>query len=151
MKINCAAKLRKALDFARAKDEKRKSEIRKRLFQAFQEIEDGHNDEAQKLIEEITNIVDSSSLGSTLIGCLSRIVAYEANSEENYVSGYCSSKSEYSISSDFGEHTFFFSENREDGRQGLCGGIVYHGCPEEGYKENGSVSLSPEYGWQIHT
>lgn len=55
------------------------------------------------------------------------------------------------ISSDFGEHCFFFSEEYEDGSTGICGGIVFHGFKGEDYKQNGSVQMSPSYGWQIHT
>lgn len=33
----------------------------------------------------------------------------------------------------------------------LVGGIIFHGWPETGYKENFAVSLCPSYGWKIHT
>lgn len=55
------------------------------------------------------------------------------------------------ISADFCENCFFFSEFDKDGNAGLCGGIIFHGYPEDGYQENGSVMISPSYGWQIHT
>ena len=55
------------------------------------------------------------------------------------------------ISSDFGEHCFFFQDIDGNGNVGICGGIVYHGNPKSGYKQNGSVQLTPSYGWQIHT
>lgn len=38
-----------------------------------------------------------------------------------------------------------------NGKQGLVGGIIFHGWKETGYKENYSVQLMPAYGWQIHT
>lgn len=55
------------------------------------------------------------------------------------------------ISRDYGEHCFFFSEIYEDGSVGICGGIVFHGFKENGYQENGSVMAEPTCGWQIHT
>lgn len=55
------------------------------------------------------------------------------------------------VFADHGLHTFGFVEEREDGTQGVKGGIVFHGFPDEGYIQNGSVQLSPTYGWQIHT
>lgn len=33
----------------------------------------------------------------------------------------------------------------------INGGIVFHGWPETGYKTNGSVQISPSYGWSKHT
>ena len=60
-------------------------------------------------------------------------------------------RSTITISSDFGEHCFFFSNKDENGDVGICGGIIYHGNPKDGYKTNGSVQLTPSYGWQIHT
>ena len=62
---------------------------------------------------------------------------------------------EINIYGDFTKHSFTFSETylREDlrGREGICGGIIYHGCPKEGYRTAGSVMMSPSYGWHIHT
>lgn len=55
------------------------------------------------------------------------------------------------ISSDFGKHCFFFSTYYADGNTGICGGIVFHGFPEEGYVSNGSIQIEPDYGWHIHT
>lgn len=47
-------------------------------------------------------------------------------------------------------HEFSFCEFINDVPQ-LCGGIVFHGWPETGYKINNSVQLTPQYGWAIHT
>lgn len=55
------------------------------------------------------------------------------------------------IDSDFGEHTFAFAVIREDGSVSMNGGIVFHGFPEDGYMENGSTMIEPDYGWHIHT
>ena len=55
------------------------------------------------------------------------------------------------ISADFGDRNFFFSEIMEDGSCGICGGIIFHGFPNEGFQQNGSVMVVPSYGWHIHT
>ena len=54
------------------------------------------------------------------------------------------------IGTDYDEKCFTFWEKYSDGRIGICGGIIFHGVPGA-YLENGSVQLSPSYGWQIHT
>lgn len=36
-------------------------------------------------------------------------------------------------------------------KERLGGHIVFHGWPETGYQENGSVQLDPRYGWSTHT
>lgn len=59
--------------------------------------------------------------------------------------------SELNIGSDFCEHSFTFSICREDGSVSLNGGMIFHGFPKDGYRENGSVQIEPEYGWSIHT
>lgn len=59
--------------------------------------------------------------------------------------------SEVNVYSDFCEHSFTFSVKRDDGTLVLNGGMIFHGFPGEGYKQNGSVQLAPAYGWQIHT
>jgi len=58
---------------------------------------------------------------------------------------------EVRICADFGEHCFGFGIIRKDGTMSLNGGIIFHGLPDEGYKTNGSVEISPEYGWATHT
>lgn len=58
---------------------------------------------------------------------------------------------EVNVYSDFGEHCFYFTVKRENGSVSMNGGMIFHGFPGEGYKQNGSVQLSPAYGWQIHT
>lgn len=55
------------------------------------------------------------------------------------------------IYSSFDEHCFYFEAIREDGSVSLAGGMIFHGFPDEGYKQNGSVQLTPSYGWSIHT
>lgn len=54
------------------------------------------------------------------------------------------------ISRDFTDRSFTFAEYY-GGRFHLCGGIIFHGYPDEGYMENCSVQLTPSYGWSRHT
>ena len=56
------------------------------------------------------------------------------------------------VMSDYGKHCFTFRETRiDDPTHAIFGGIIFHGTPETGYLENGSCSLTPTYGWSIHT
>lgn len=77
----------------------------------------------------------------TFDACFSRLLARSTN--ENV--------KEVIVTSEHGEHCFFFREVYENGGTGICGGIIFHGFPDSGYKENGSVMLSPSFGWSIHT
>ena len=54
------------------------------------------------------------------------------------------------IYKDFAERSFTFCE-KVGGESRMAGGIIFHGYPKEGYKQNGSVMLRPSYGWSIHT
>lgn len=49
-----------------------------------------------------------------------------------------------------GSNEFVFCEYI-DGKQGLVGGIIFHGWPESGYMKNNAVQLIPHYGWSKHT
>lgn len=66
---------------------------------------------------------------------------------------YC--PTEVHIYADCYDHCFTFKEEylREDlrDREGIFGGIIYHGCEKDGYRTNGSVMIAPSYGWSIHT
>ena len=55
------------------------------------------------------------------------------------------------LTRDWDEHCFNFAVLRADGSVMLNGGVIFHGFPESGYKQNGSVQIDPSYGWQIHT
>lgn len=55
------------------------------------------------------------------------------------------------ICRDFSDRSFTFYEDFGNDHYGMNGGIIFHGYPEEGYKENCSVQLTPSYGWSIHT
>ena len=52
---------------------------------------------------------------------------------------------------DYYEHSFTFTVYNEDGSISINGGVIFHGFPEQGYRESGSVCIEPTYGWQIHT
>lgn len=58
---------------------------------------------------------------------------------------------EVHISSDWYDHCFAFGVYRADGTFYMNGGIIFHGLPESGYEENGSVSMDRCYGWSTHT
>lgn len=74
-----------------------------------------------------------------------RMLRMECNSQ------LYNSDNEYIIGSDWDKYCLGFHENRVDGLCGLAGGIIFHGFPESGYRENGSVQIEPAYGWQTHT
>lgn len=76
----------------------------------------------------------------SLMDCLKRFHSYTRSASDQYIEMcYFPPYKEFN----FCEYT--------NGRIGLVGGIIFHGWPETGYKENGSVQLSPCYGWPIHT
>lgn len=55
------------------------------------------------------------------------------------------------IFTDYEEHSFFFREVYENGSEGICGGVLYHGMPGE---RDNSMSVCIDgraYGWHIHT
>ena len=59
-----------------------------------------------------------------------------------------------SVGSDWYEHCFSFCvEYMRNGEWQYYynGGVIYHGCPKEGYRENGSFMEPGCYGWSIHT
>lgn len=62
----------------------------------------------------------------------------------------CNDSHEIVISRDFAERSFIFTE-LIDGKPQLNGGIIFHGYPEEGYKDGCSVQLTKSYGWSVHT
>lgn len=58
---------------------------------------------------------------------------------------------EVRISKDWYEHCFAFGVYLADGTLYMNGGIIFHGLPDGGYEENGSVQLDRNYGWSTHT
>lgn len=69
------------------------------------------------------------------------------------LAGYLASPNiaEVRISTDFEKHSFSFGVYREDGSLYMNGGIIFHGLPETGYMQNGSVEIDPHFGWATHT
>lgn len=77
----------------------------------------------------------------TLSNCLVRLISYSMWNTCDHVN----------LCRDWGEHCFYFEVKRPDGSLSMNGGIIFHGWPDEGYQENGSVQLTPQYGWAMHT
>ena len=147
MKIACVKKLYEALKFARETDEEMRKKLKSNIFKAYSKLQKGEVDEAKDILECVYNAMGegSPSLVHTLSSCIERIANWEVNATERGV------EAEYVIGSEFGEHCMYFSERYVSGDCGLCGGIIFHGTPSHGWMENGSVSIDPSCGWQIHT
>ena len=66
--------------------------------------------------------------------------------EENYP------ECETELYKDWAKRSFYFVRKvKATGQMRSNGGIIYHGSPNEGYQEGGSVQMEPSYGWQTHT
>ena len=78
---------------------------------------------------------------NSLLDCLRRFRSYMKRGAAHKIM----------IGRDFTDRSFVFHEDYGNGRYGLNGGIIFHGYPDEGYKENCSVQLNPSFGWSIHT
>lgn len=76
----------------------------------------------------------------SLLKCLKRFHNYRQQAKDHKVSVWYN---EY-------RNEFSFTE-MVNGRGRLNGAIIFHGWPESGYQENGSVQLDPRYGWASHT
>lgn len=62
----------------------------------------------------------------------------------------CADDHKIYISKDICDRSFIFTE-RINGNVNLCGGIIYHGYPKEGYVQNSSIQLDKSFGWSMHT
>lgn len=89
----------------------------------------------KELISDCHNHGDDS-----LMDCLKSFHRYTRCATNQYI--------EVNYNSKYNEFTFSEYTN---GKKGLVGGIVFHGWPETGYKQNGSCQLTPRYGWDKHT
>lgn len=78
----------------------------------------------------------------TLENCVMRLVKYS-------IMPWCESVMLRKDS--YGENCFYFECIDKNRNCALNGGIIFHGFPESGYKQNGSVQIDPSYGWHIHT
>ena len=77
---------------------------------------------------------------TSLEECLARLSKHSRFGVDHYIT----------LMSDFSEHGYLFFENL-NGECRMNGGIIYHGNPKDGYKENSSVQINHSYGWSIHT
>lgn len=93
-------------------------------------------DKFNKALEESQKHRDN-----TLQGCITRLVSYSLWGDDYRVNVY----------PDCGEHCFYFEVRCGDNSLSMNGGLIFHGWPEEGYRENLSVQLTQSYGWSIHT
>lgn len=148
MKITATQKFLNAMKLAQEQKDKHNEQMSRLLWELYQSIPK----EAQiERIDEVFNALYNEFNKyeqhpyDSFQNCIFRILQWELNSQLQ------NEGNEYFIGSEFGEHCLSFSEHRVDGRYGLCGGIIYHGFPDTGYKENGSVQLEGSYGWSTHT
>ena len=83
----------------------------------------------------------ANSIGDTsLEDCLTRLSKHPRLGIDHYIS----------LFPDFSKHSYIFCEYLNNEYR-MNGGIIYHGNPKDGYKENSSMQLNPSYGWSIHT
>ena len=54
---------------------------------------------------------------------------------------------EIELYKDFAPYSFLFKERYPDGRLGVVGGLVYHGCPDRSH----CFIDGPFHGWMTHT
>ena len=66
---------------------------------------------------------------------------------ENQMSGTLRQGGEIELYWDFAPYSFGFAEVAADGRNGIVGGLLYHGRPDESF----AVVMEPFHGWSIHT
>ncbi|GAE84882.1 DUF4120 family protein [Bacteroides reticulotermitis] len=86
-----------------------------------------------KVMQYATSIHDMS-----LQNCLNRLKEWEKN--PNY-------PCEIELYHDRAPYCFGFVQRYPDDKQGIAGGLLYHGSPDESF----AVQLTPFKGWQIHT
>lgn len=82
----------------------------------------------------------AKSIGDTTFqNCIGRLKQWEKNSNGRY---------EIEFYWDFAPYSFGFAERTPDGRNGIVGGLLYHGRPDESF----AVMIGgPFHGWSIHT
>lgn len=78
---------------------------------------------------------------NSLLECLRRLRRYRKVSDYD----------EIVIYRDYEDRSFQWCHKSRGGNVEINGGLIFHGYPSEGYRENGSVQLEPQYGWSIHT
>ena len=79
----------------------------------------------------------AKSIGDTTFqNCIERLKQWEKNSGGRY---------EIELYYDFAPYSFGFAERTPDGRNGIVGGLLYHGRPDESF----AVMMEPFHGWSI--
>lgn len=91
----------------------------------------------QEYYDKVVQYAESIS-DTSLENCLNRLKEWEKNPRN---------PSEIEIYYDSAPYSFGFRQRYLDGRQGIVGGVLYHGTPDESF----AVTLTPCKGWQIHT
>ena len=81
----------------------------------------------------------------TFQNCINRLKAWEENAKEHDF------KMTIHLFTDHEPKSFFFREVYADGRNGICGGLLYHGIPGEVDNSFAVCIGGRAYGWQIHT
>lgn len=148
MKITATQKFLDAMKYAAEQKEQHLSIMAALVYKLYQAIpSEAQTEEIDHAFDALCNEFNRFEPHpyDSFRDCIFRILSFELNSksqnEENY----------YVIGSEYGQHCLSFGEHRADGRPGLCGGIIFHGFPNIGYMENGSVQLEGFYGWSTHT
>lgn len=148
MKIVATQKFRDALQYALEQKKHHLSQMMSLVYKIHNAIpEEAQTEEINQAFDALFqefNAFEPHPYNS-FQDCIIRILSFELNSQAQDENNY------YVIGSEYGEHCLSFGEHRADGRAGLCGGIIFHGFPETGYKQNGSVQLDASYGWSTHT
>jgi hypothetical protein len=84
-------------------------------------------------------------------GILNRLVAREENDNV----GNQGKKSEVELYPDFAPYSFFWVWREVESKRVIMnGGLIYHGSHDnggDGSSPTFSVSLTPQFGWSIHT
>lgn len=82
----------------------------------------------------------AKSIGDTTFqNCIERLKQWETNSQGRY---------EIELYYDRAPYSFGFAERTPDGQNGIVGGLLYHGNPDQSY----AVMIGgPFHGWSIHT
>lgn len=87
-----------------------------------------------KVVQYAESINDTS-----LQNCLERLKGWEENKNR---------PCEIELYYDHAPYSFGFVQRyTETGREGIVGGLLYHGSPDESF----AVTMTPTKGWQIHT
>ncbi len=148
MKITATKKFQEAMKYAMEQKQHHLSQMSALVYKLCEVIpQEVMTDEIAQALDDLNKEFNQYEPHpyNSFQDCIMRILMFELNSQTQDEDNY------YVIGSEYGEHCLSFGEHRADGRQGLCGGIIFHGFPETGYKQNGSVQLTAGYGWSTHT